>query len=79
MQSGESVDPAEASTTDSVADGSSLQGDASVAAEMAANQPGAIRIIRRNGKVTLFSKDKITVAVTKAFLDNTAVRVSVMN
>ena len=68
MQSGESVDPAEASAADSVADGSSLQGDANIAAEMAANQPGAIRIIRRNGKVTLFSKDKITVAVTKAFL-----------
>ena len=29
---------------------------------------GELRVIRRNGKVTAFDADKITVAVTKAFL-----------
>ena len=36
--------------------------------EIAAHQPGAIKVIRRNNKVTSFNPDKISVAMTKAFL-----------
>lgn len=36
--------------------------------ELAATEPGGYRVIRRNGKVTAFDPEKITVAVTKAFL-----------
>lgn len=79
MQSEDSVDPTKVAATvatstatsvaaDANSSEDSLQDDASAAAEVAANQPGAIRVIRRNGKVTLFGKDKISVAVTKAFL-----------
>ncbi len=38
------------------------------AAELAATAPGAIRVIRRNGKVTGFDAAKINIAMTKAFL-----------
>jgi ribonucleoside-diphosphate reductase alpha chain len=38
------------------------------ASEIAAAAPGQYRVIRRNGKLTTFDKDKIKVAVTKAFL-----------
>lgn len=37
-------------------------------ADVAATEPGGFRVIRRNGKVTAFDANKITVAVTKAFL-----------
>ena len=37
--------------------------------EFSAHQPGEYRVIRRNGKVTGFDASKITVALTKAFLD----------
>ncbi len=30
--------------------------------------PGQIRVIKRNGKVVAYTDDKITVAITKAFL-----------
>lgn len=36
--------------------------------ELQATAPGQYRVIRRNGKVTSFDRDKIKVAVTKAFL-----------
>ncbi len=36
--------------------------------ELAANAPGEVRVIRRNGKVTHFDASKISVAMTKAFL-----------
>ncbi len=36
--------------------------------EIAATAPDQYRVIRRNGKVTSFDRDKIKVAVTKAFL-----------
>ena len=36
--------------------------------DVAATAPGAIRVIRRNGKVTGFDASKINIAVTKAFL-----------
>ena len=36
--------------------------------EIAATAPGQFRVIRRNGKVTSFDRNKIKVAVTKAFL-----------
>ena len=36
--------------------------------EIAATAPGQYRVIRRNGKVTSFDREKIKVAVTKAFL-----------
>ena len=38
------------------------------AADLASTEPGGFRVIRRNGKVTAFDANKITVAVTKAFL-----------
>ncbi len=37
-------------------------------ADLAATAPGAVRVIRRNGKVTAFDASKIQIAVTKAFL-----------
>ncbi len=36
--------------------------------DIQATAPGQYRVIRRNGKVTVFDKEKIRVAVTKAFL-----------
>jgi ribonucleoside-diphosphate reductase alpha chain len=36
--------------------------------ELSATGPGEYRVIRRNGKLTAFSRDKIKVAMTKAFL-----------
>ncbi len=39
------------------------------ASELNAFQPGEYKVIRRNGKVTGFDASKISVAVTKAFLD----------
>ena len=39
-----------------------------MAAELAATEPGGYKVIRRNGKVTSFDANKISVAVTKAFL-----------
>lgn len=36
--------------------------------EIQATAPGQYRVIRRNGKVTSFNRDKIKIAVTKAFL-----------
>ena len=38
------------------------------AADVAATAPGALRVIRRNGKVTAFEPSKIAIAVTKGFL-----------
>ncbi|QHS09945.1 ribonucleoside-diphosphate reductase subunit alpha [Sinimarinibacterium sp. NLF-5-8] len=37
-------------------------------AELAATAPGAVRVIRRNGKLTAFDASKIQIAMTKAFL-----------
>jgi len=37
-------------------------------AQISANAPGALQVIRRNGKVTGFDGNKIAVAMTKAFL-----------
>ncbi len=37
-------------------------------AELRVNAPGAMRVIRRNGKVNPFDPSKISVAITKAFL-----------
>ncbi|HEY1076254.1 MAG TPA: ribonucleoside-diphosphate reductase subunit alpha [Fontimonas sp.] len=37
-------------------------------AELVATAPGAVKVIRRNGKVTAFDATKIQIAVTKAFL-----------
>jgi len=36
--------------------------------EISANQPGQIRVIRRNGKVVSYDANKIAIAMTKAFL-----------
>ena len=38
-------------------------------AVLASHQPGEFKVIRRNGKVTVFDGAKISVAITKAFLD----------
>ncbi|MCS3902667.1 ribonucleotide reductase alpha subunit [Methylohalomonas lacus] len=40
-----------------------------VAAEIRLHQPGDYKVIRRNGKVTSFDPSKISVAMTKAFLE----------
>ncbi len=37
-------------------------------AEVAATAPGKYRVLRRNGKVTVFDESKIKIAITKAFL-----------
>src|SRR5437867_2587500 len=37
-------------------------------AELAATAPGQLRVIKRNGKVTPYDANKISVAMTKAFL-----------
>ncbi|SER07094.1 ribonucleoside-diphosphate reductase alpha chain [Solimonas aquatica] len=37
-------------------------------AELAATAPGSIKVIRRNGKVTAFDQQKISLAINKAFL-----------
>ena len=37
-------------------------------AQIQANEPGQVRVIRRNGKITPFDASKIEVALTKAFL-----------
>ena len=46
-----------------------LQKNNDPASELNAFQPGEYKVIRRNGKVTGFDASKISVAVTKAFLD----------
>src|SRR3990172_5390089 len=43
--------------------------DENSSVEINANLPGEYRVIRRNGKVTRFDAGKITVALTKAFLE----------
>ncbi len=45
-----------------------LENRAAPVSELAAHSPGGYRVIRRNSKVTPFNRDKIKVAVTKAFL-----------
>ena len=40
----------------------------SIAVNIAATAPGQFRVIRRNGKVTAFDSEKISIAMTKAFL-----------
>ena len=40
----------------------------SIAVNIAATAPGQFRVIRRNGKVTAFDGEKISIAMTKAFL-----------
>ena len=36
--------------------------------DLAATAPGQLRVIKRNGTVVAYTDDKITVAITKAFL-----------
>ena len=43
--------------------------DDSSSVDINANLPGEYRVIRRNGKVTRFDASKITVAMTKAFIE----------
>ncbi|HBB21864.1 MAG TPA: hypothetical protein DC029_05630, partial [Pseudomonas sp.] len=38
------------------------------APDLAATAPGQLRVIKRNGTVVPYTDDKITVAITKAFL-----------
>ncbi|MBI2994829.1 MAG: ribonucleoside-diphosphate reductase subunit alpha [Gammaproteobacteria bacterium] len=40
-----------------------------VSPDLTSHQPGEFKIIRRNGKVTAFDASKISIALTKAFLD----------
>ena len=43
--------------------------DTAPSAEITSHQPGEYKVIRRNNKVTSFDASKISVALTKAFLD----------
>ncbi|HVT61957.1 MAG TPA: ATP cone domain-containing protein, partial [Legionellaceae bacterium] len=36
--------------------------------EINANSPGVLKIIKRNGKTVSYDENKITVAITKAFI-----------
>ena len=56
------TDTASLSTT------ATMQAPATDTAALAATAPGQYRIIRRNGKVTAFDPEKISIAMTKAFL-----------
>ena len=47
---------------------SAEENQAASPAELAATAPGEFKVIRRNGKVTVFDGDKIKIAITKAFL-----------
>ena len=47
---------------------SSTTTDSTTSTNIAATAPGQYRVIRRNGKVTGYARDKIAVALTKAFL-----------
>ena len=48
--------------------GSASSSAAATHPEVAATAPGEFKVIRRNGKVTLFDGNKIKIALTKAFL-----------
>lgn len=43
-------------------------GEVSAEQDVTATAPGQLRVIKRNGKVVSYDDDKITVAITKAFL-----------
>ena len=43
-------------------------GEVSAEQDVTATAPGQLRVIKRNGKVVAYDDDKITVAITKAFL-----------
>ena len=62
-------DPSSAQPTNTV---TTSANNAEIAAtdttSIAATAPGQFRVIRRNGKVTAFAAEKISVAMTKAFL-----------
>ena len=45
-----------------------IQNVPTINSEIQAVAPGEVRVIRRNGKVTAFDADKISVAITKTFL-----------
>jgi ribonucleoside-diphosphate reductase alpha chain len=45
-----------------------IESSSTDSSSIAATAPGKFRVIRRNGKVTAYDRDKIAVAVTKAFL-----------
>ena len=51
------------STTTSPQSGSSIE-----ESSLSATAPGQLRVIKRNGKVVPFTSDKISIAITKAFL-----------
>lgn len=47
---------------------SNSQNELPTSAELLANAPGQLKVIKRNGKVTTYDESKISVAITKAFL-----------
>ncbi len=55
-------------STDDAAPGRVAHHAGSTQMEIAATAPGQFRVIRRNGKATAFDPDKISIAMTKAFL-----------
>ncbi|MGB5395791.1 MAG: ATP cone domain-containing protein, partial [Gammaproteobacteria bacterium] len=56
--------PAKVPVTTSTA----IESSSTDSSSIAATAPGKFRVIRRNGKVTAYDRDKIAVALTKAFL-----------
>ena len=62
----ESVIGADSAAVHSIADGPSQGYEG--ASDLGAHQPGEYKVIRRNGKVTAFDPSKISVAMTKAFI-----------
>ena len=56
------------STVESTASKLDISATAADSSSIAATAPGKFRVIRRNGKVTAFNSEKISVAMTKAFL-----------
>ncbi len=61
--------PALSSVADPLTDlPADTQPDPALLVELSASAPGQFRVIRRNGKVTAFDREKIKVAITKAFL-----------
>lgn len=65
MQSDIQLDPNKSS---SLANMNPMTPKEPLTAELMANSPGVLRVIKRNGKIVPYDHSKITVAMTKAFL-----------
>lgn len=64
----ESTESGQASTSPTASSNASTATSAALSPAMTATAPGQIRVIKRNGVVVPYHNDKISVALTKAFL-----------